>query len=60
MENMENNMNSEGNIAQQATQEEETNKGSKEMMTLPDGTVVDVTDKTPEEKREILNSYREN
>ncbi len=53
-------MNSEGNIAQQATQEEETNKGSKEMMTLPDGTVVDVTDKTPEEKREILNSYREN
>jgi len=34
--------------------------GPREMMPLPDGTLADVTGKTPEEKREILESYKNN
>ena len=32
----------------------------REMMEMPDGTVADVTGKTAEEKREMLNEYNKN
>ena len=38
------------------------NKGAaqREMMTLPDGTVADVTNMSPEERRELINDYKAN
>ena len=38
----------------------EQDSGQREMMNMPDGTVADVTGKTPEEKREMLESYKNN
>ncbi|HRH30486.1 MAG TPA: hypothetical protein PK886_00240 [Candidatus Paceibacterota bacterium] len=41
-----------------ATNTVEQDSGPREMMNMPDGTVADVTGKTPEEKREMLESYK--
>ena len=33
------------------------NKGEKEMLQMPDGTMADVTNMSPEERRELVESY---
>lgn len=42
-----------------STVESEENKGDKEMLQMPDGTMADVTNMSPEERRDLVESYKD-